>query len=161
MFYNQHGEKVITMMTKTIATAAILVMAVGVSAEATAPPPGGEQEAALAEALAELHALGLQVEVLPAAAPTGALAAANAEEPAVTAAAAAQTLRERFNQALRTLGSSIATDIQNQIEQGVRRACQLSTDSGIELFSVSLSVGIVTATFRPTPGLCAALGEPD
>lgn len=145
------------MTTRTVCIVAlVLVMAGGTSAEATTPRSGGEQEAALAE----LHALGLQIEVLAAEAPTGTSAAVNAEEPAVTAAAA-QTLRERFNQALQTLGTSIATDIRNQIAQGVRRACQLSNDSGIELFSVSLSVGIVTATFRPTPDLCAALGEPD
>lgn len=148
-------------MMKTMATAAVLAMAVGVSAEAQDSP---------ADALAELNALGLQVELLGAtglgetgAPPVGQAApgAVNVITGEAGASMSAQTLREireRFMGALASFGDSFSADLQREIERGVRRACQLSDDTGFELFSVSLSVLNITATFRPTRDLCDALG---
>ena len=104
------------------------------------------------ESLAELHDLGLQVEITT----TGPSAAVR---PASAAAEEEQTLRERFDSFVESLGvfsRGVAGRLENQILQGVREACLLR-DTGFALASVSISLLSVTATFTPTPGLCEAV----
>ena len=153
------------MRTKThgwrAATAGLALLALAVPAAAQdADGFAGEHNTshrmgvAVQESLAELHDLGLQVEVA-----TSGASAAVAVSPPAPVAEEEQTLLERFDSFVESLGvfsRGVASSLEDQILQGVREACVLG-DTGFELASVSISLLSVTATFTPTPGLCEAV----
>jgi hypothetical protein len=104
-------------------------------------------------ALDELSALGLQVQIKP-------TQVSVAPRPAAGAASTAsrQSPVDAFRAAVAGFGARIAANFQGQVETAVRGVCRLAA-TGFVLESVSISMATVTATFTPTPELCAELLE--
>ncbi len=155
-------------MTITIEThQRLVVMTIAVLLAVGATTAKAQDTGASSETLAELNALGLQVEVRPdeiaPAAPFTEVSppAALAPGEALPGARAQENIWDR----LRGIFGDVfqrATDrlVEDAIE-GIQDACRINLtaeEEGFVLTSVGISLGGVTATFTPTRGFCATAG---
>ena len=142
----------------TLVTAVVL-LAVG----ATVAGAQGKEVRELSETLAELSALGLQVEVRSAQAPggvssttVGGLSSAGAPPEAGTRQRENWWARARV--AIGDFFSSSANQMRDEALDGIRAACRINEAAGagtpLELSSVTISVGIVSVTFTPSSAFC-------
>ena len=152
----------------------VLVTAVALSAVAAADAgtqgaaDAGTQGAAgqgVSEALAELNALGLRVEIRAAEATAAQSTAAPPTSPSGAGTGFAETAQSRAQESVwdrvrDIFGPVFQRTADRLIEDaigGIRDACLINLtadDQGFELASVALSLGGVTATFRPSREFC-------
>ena len=145
-----------------VALAGVLSAAGATDAGAQA---AGAQE--VSETLAELNALGLQVEVRAAEATGVQSATAPLTSPSGAGAASAETTENRVQSFWERLRDSLVSLFQgttNRMVQdaleGIQGACrinQTAAEGGLELASVAISLGGVTFTFSPSPGFCESV----
>ena len=161
----------------TVLVAALVLSAAGVTDAGTQ----GAGAQGVSEALAELNALGLQVEVRATevagvqstAVPLTSLSGAGTASAEGAGAASAETTANRVQEssvwerlrAIFTPAFQRTTDrlIQDAI-RGIQDACRINLTAdaeGFELASVGISLGGVTATFRPSPDFCVSNPIPD
>lgn len=118
----------------------------------------------LSETLAELHALGLQVDLRAGTAP---IASAPALEPTAPATPAEEAqLRDLWDRLFNGLDNILrlnAEDTRDNILRSIRAACRLNITEdgeGFQLQFVAVSLGgVITATFTPTPQFCTQMPE--
>ena len=147
---------------------AVLVTALVLSATgATDAGAQGAGTQGVSETLAELNALGLEVEVRAA----EALGVQSATAPLASSSGAgtasvettenrAQSVWERLRDSLGSLFQGATNRLVQEALEGIQDACrinQTAAEGGLELASVAISLGGVTVTFRPTQGFCQSV----
>ena len=149
---------------------ALLVTALVLSAAgATDAGAQGAGAQGVSETLAELNALGLQVEVRAAEAAGVQSATVPLTSPSGAGAASAGTtenlvqenLLDRLREILRPMFERNTERLLEDAIEGIRSACLINLtadDEGFELAFVAISLGGVTATFRPSPAFCRSAG---
>ena len=152
----------------TVLVVALVLSAAGVTDAGT--QGAGAQD--VSEALAELNALGLQAEVratetagvqstaVPLTSLSGAGAASAETANRVQESSVWERLRAIFTPAFQRTTDRL---IQDAI-RGIQDACRINLTAdaeGFELASVGISLGGVTATFRPSPDFCVSNPIPD
>ena len=145
---------------------AVLVTTVVLSAAgATEAGAQGTGAQGLSETLAELNALGLQVEVQAAEAtgvqsttvPLVSPAGAGAVSAETTENRAQESVWDRVRDIFDPVFRRTADRLIDDAVEGIRDACRINLNAGDEAFElafVAISLGGVTATFRPSREFC-------
>ena len=150
-----------TRLRRVVLVTATVLLVAGAT-EAGTQGAGGAQ--GLSETLAELNALGLQVEVQAVEAAGVQTTTVPLALPSRAGAASAEITGNRVQESvwgrLRDLfGRALERTTQRLIDDaiaGIQDACRinLTADEGFELAFVAVALGGVTATFRPSPEFC-------
>ena len=152
---------------------AVLVTTVVLSvAGATEAGPQGTEAQGLSETLAELNALGLQVEgqageatrVQATTVPPASLTGAGAASAETSENRAQESVWFRVRDIFGSVFQRTADRLIEDAIEGIRDACRINLiadDQGFELASVAISLGGVTATFRPSREFCAQVPMTD